>query len=253
MRAMGMVKVFLLVGLLAVTTACGGSESRKARHVEQGKEFMAERNYTKARLEFRNALQIDPKDAEVRALAGLAAENLGEYEEAVKMYRVAIAADETLVLPRARTARLMVLGGLPDEALELITPGLEKAPRSADLLSVRALVRAQQGDPAAARKDAEDAVSIDPVNAEAVSALAGILWRDGEKDEAVALLRKSVTVSPQNVELRLLLGRILLEMGKPSDAEAEFLQRSSASIPQMFSTGTSLRRFICPRESRIRQ
>ena len=180
----------LLTTAMVATTACGGGgEARKAKHVEQGQQFMAERNYTKARIEFRNAQQIDPKDATVRALVGLSSEKLGEYDDAVKAYRIAMAADEKLVMPRARLARILAVAGIGDEATELVTKGLELAPQSPELLSVRAVIRQQQGDAAAARQDAEQAYAAAPADPDILATLAAIRWSAGERDEASALVR----------------------------------------------------------------
>ena len=49
------VTVLLAVSLL---TACGGKEERKAKYLERGKAYLAEKNYEKARIEFKNVLQI---------------------------------------------------------------------------------------------------------------------------------------------------------------------------------------------------
>jgi tetratricopeptide (TPR) repeat protein len=223
-RARGVVTTFLLTAMLVLATGCGGGgEARKARHVQQGHDFMAERNYTKARIEFRNALQIDPKDAGVRSMVGLSSEKLGEYDDAVKAYRVAIAADETLVMPRARLARILAVAGLDEEATELVTKGLELAPQSADLLSVRAVIREQKGDVAGARQDAEQAYAAAPTDADVVSTLAAVRWRAGERDEAIALVRKGSEARPDDPDLRLLHAQLLLAQERHADAERELV------------------------------
>ena len=48
----------------SILTACGGKEERKAKYLERGKVYLAEKNYDKAMIEFKNVLQIDPKSAE---------------------------------------------------------------------------------------------------------------------------------------------------------------------------------------------
>ena len=60
-------KVWLraLVGALAFfVAACEGPEERADSFRERGQALFAEGNYTKARLELKNALQIDPLDLE---------------------------------------------------------------------------------------------------------------------------------------------------------------------------------------------
>lgn len=226
-KAVRSVSVFVAaisVLFVAGTAGCSGSESRRAAHIEQGQKFMAERQYEKASLEFRNALQIEPKDARVRELAGLAAEKAGDHDEAVKMYRVAVAGDPNLILARAHLARFLALAGLPDEAMELVTPGLEKSPKSADLLSVRAIVRGQQGELEAGRQDAQTAVALEPNNPDAVIVLASILWRDGAKDDALKLLTKSIEAAPEELELRLVLAQLLLMAEDVPGAERQLVE-----------------------------
>ena len=50
--------------LVAIFLAgCGGAEERKAKYLERGKAYFEEENYDKAKIEFKNVLQIDPKTA----------------------------------------------------------------------------------------------------------------------------------------------------------------------------------------------
>ena len=55
-----------LLILLATLTACGGAADRKAAYMEKGQALFDAGNYDKARLEFKNVLQIDPKDVPAR-------------------------------------------------------------------------------------------------------------------------------------------------------------------------------------------
>ena len=52
--------------LLAVLllSGCGGAEERKAKYLELAKTYFEEGNFDKARVEFHNVLQIDPKTKE---------------------------------------------------------------------------------------------------------------------------------------------------------------------------------------------
>ncbi len=223
----------LLLTLLAGVAGCGGGEARKARAMERGQELLAERDYAKARVEFRNALQIDPKNAEARTLLGETAEALGDFEEAVNNYRYALALDENQVKARARLGRMMVFGGVPDQALEIIEPGLVKDPNSADLLAVRAAVHLQKGESDAARKDAEAALAAQPNHSDATAVLATLLWREDRRDETLAMLDKTIKASPDDLVLRQIYAQLLLTAEKSDLAEVQLKEivRLEPGIP----------------------
>src|ERR1700744_1533901 len=101
---------------------CGGAQMREAKHREKGQQFLADGNFEKARVEFRNALQIAPTDSEARYENGLVDENLGKLREAVQFYRGAIDVNTDNVKARVGLGRLYLLGGAPDKALETIDP-----------------------------------------------------------------------------------------------------------------------------------
>jgi tetratricopeptide (TPR) repeat protein len=223
-----------LVLLTILVAACGGGESRKEDHLQKGQAFLAERNYAKARVEFRNALQIDPKDASARTGAGVAAERLGEFEEAAKLYRAAIAADAGQELARANLARMLLGGGAPDQALKVLAPGLEANPNSAKLLSVRAAATATS-DPTAARRDADAAYAQAPQDPDVVAVLASLQWRAGQREQAFALLDQTIAAVPDALELRDMRIQLALLNGDVAAAERgleEFIKRDPASIEQ---------------------
>lgn len=211
----------LAVACLALLVGCGGGEARKARHIAQGDAFMAQRNYDKALLEYRNALQIDTKDAATRAKAGFAAEKSGRSEDAFKFYRVALAGDETLLLPRIRLARFYALAAMHDEAMEYLEPGVAQDPDNADLLAVRAIVKGNSGDEEGALRDAGAAVAKDPKNAEAATVLATALWQQGEREKALQGLSAAVTRIPDDASLRLTYAQMLFLADRKADTEQQ--------------------------------
>ena len=64
------------ITLCGVTVGCGGAQSRLAEHLQRGQAYFAQGNFTKANIEFRNALQIAPKDVPARLMAARTAEKL---------------------------------------------------------------------------------------------------------------------------------------------------------------------------------
>src|SRR5262245_29999521 len=76
-----------------VLAACGGATARHASYMERGQKYFAEGNYEKARVEFRNAQQVAPKDAAARFMNGQVAEKLGNFRDAVGFYKSTIELD----------------------------------------------------------------------------------------------------------------------------------------------------------------
>ena len=212
----------LLMTLLALMAGCGGAEARKERYLAKGEELMAEGNYEKARLEFRNAIQIDPEGRQGARAAR--AKRRRSSATSPRPRRCSSRRSRPTIrtcCARARLGRMLALAGLPDRALEVIAPALVTTPDDAGLLTVRAAARMLKGDLAAARTDAERAVKLDPANEEAVAVLAALLRRAGEGREAVALVSKAVTATPKSVDLRLVLAQLLVDQQRNAEAQKQ--------------------------------
>ncbi len=203
---------------LSLLTACTGTEGRKQRYLERGQTFFSEGNLDKARIEFRNALQIDPNNAQARYFVGRIAEREIKPRDALVNYQAAIEADPELIAARGALARIYFLGGMPDKAREVIEPGLAKAPNDAQLLTVRGGLRAQDGDLAGALADAEAAVKADPRDEVAIAFLAAQYGRQNRPDDAIALVRKAVEQLLSSVDLPVILAELLYQNGHRDEA-----------------------------------
>jgi tetratricopeptide (TPR) repeat protein len=215
-----------IAALCAATLAlsgCGGAKSREARYVARAQQYMAEGKFDKARVEFRNALQIVPASAELRYYNGLAAEKLGSVQEAVQFYRSAIDADKDQIRARANLGRLLLLAGFTDLALQQVNPGLATHPDDVPLLVVHASALQQKKDSAGALREAQRAVSLDPRSEDAIAALASIETRAGDVDGALRLVGDAVQRLPQSVDLRRVLVQVYLHRDDVPRAEQTLL------------------------------
>jgi tetratricopeptide (TPR) repeat protein len=208
----------LCLGSLALG-GCGGAESRKAKHLDKGNQFLVAGNFEKARVEFRNALQIAPTDSEARYENGVVDEKLGNPREAAQFYQGAIDVNKDNVRARAALGRLYLFAGAPDKALQTIDPGFVTHPDDAGLLAVRAAARIQQKDTAGALADAQRAVQLAPTNEDAVSVLAGVYRSQGNTDKAIALLQGAIEEIPATVDLRLVLAQLYASANQEAKAE----------------------------------
>jgi tetratricopeptide (TPR) repeat protein len=81
-RTTAISRLFVACLLTIIVVACGGAEEREAKYLSRGKALYEQGDLVKARLEFQNALQINPKGAEGLYYLGLINEAQGEWQQA---------------------------------------------------------------------------------------------------------------------------------------------------------------------------
>lgn len=238
----------LAVACGLLLAGCGGAESRKQHFLERGREYLAQGRYDKASIEFRNALQIAPNDAEARYENGVAAEDLAAYGSAVQLYQGALDVAPSHLEARRHLARLLLLGGRFQMALDTVKPGLAKYPNDSVMLGVRAGARARmEADVTQPVMDAERAVQIDPHNADAVEILAGLYTRQNRPDDTVRILERGVTDNPKSIPLRLTLADYYSQHQHPDQSE-RLLKEIIALAPANTDYRIALARFYSSRD-----
>ncbi len=210
------------VSLLALS-ACGGAEARRAKHLEKGKSYLDAGNFEKARVEFQNALQIAPLDPEARFENGVVDEKLAKIREAAQFYQGTLDVSPGHLGATRRLARLFLLSGNVDRAVELIGPALKQHPDDAELLTIRAAVEVQKKDLAAAVADGQRAVQLDPHNEDAYGTLAGTYVAQELPEKALAMLERGIGQIPDTVDLRLALAQVYATESRPADVERTLL------------------------------
>ena len=77
-------KTIILLPLMAALgiTGCDSAAEKEAKYMQRGDEYFAAENYEKARIEYKNALQINPKDAEGYFAIGKTLEKINDFRGA---------------------------------------------------------------------------------------------------------------------------------------------------------------------------
>jgi predicted Zn-dependent protease len=225
--------LFWPVLFCCVVAGCSDPQARKAEHVKEGWTYFNGANFAKARVEFQNALQIDPDDAAARYGLGQTFERLGDVRSAFGQYNAA-ADDPKHAEARVALARLLLLSGDMDGARQRVDEALALAPKDAAALAVRAGLEAAAGDREAAEATAQAALATNPGESGAVSLLASLYMRSNRYEEAHELLRSSVAANPRDVGLRAVHAQVLLEANMP-DKAIEQLEAIAQSEPDNLS------------------
>jgi tetratricopeptide (TPR) repeat protein len=223
----------LLVAATLIMTGCGGAAARFQSHLQRGRAYMDKGDYTHANIEFRNALQIAPKDSTARLLAAQVAEKLGRPREAAGLYQAIIDTTPDDAAARAGLGRLYVFGDVPDRALAIVEPGLAKHPDDVPLLIVRGSARVRMKNESGAVADADRALHLAPTNPDAIVLRVGLYQRQGDTTHAIDLLTDGVRKLPQSPDLREVLAQLYLSAHQP-EKTAEQLQALVQLEPRDF-------------------
>ena len=211
----------LVVVASAGMAACTGPAEQRAEHLQAGWGFIEASNFDKARVEFANALKIEPKDAEARFGAGKAAEGLRDYRAALGHYQSAVDAQPKDVRARVALGRLLFFAGALDEASKHVDAALAVDGRNAEAMAVRGALTLARGDAEGARRDVDAALAIDPDNTYALSLSSSLHVRAGNTDAAVAELGAATQRRPDDLALRRVYAELFLHQNRPAEAVAQ--------------------------------
>jgi len=231
-----------LVALSFSIAACGGREERMATHMARAKAYYEQANYDKARVEFRNVLQIDPKSAEASYFVGRIEEEQQNWQNAFNSYRRAVELDPALLDAKVSLGKLYILSGMIAETQKLADDVLARQPGHSGGLFLQAAIAARRSDTATAIDDAKQSIAADATNTDAVSLLGGLYSRAGDTAKAQRVLEEGVKASPRNVPLRIDLASVL-QREKAFDAAERVYQEIIAIAPDKLAYRAGLAQF----------
>src|ERR1035437_5556456 len=142
--------------LLAVLASAGGTrspEAKSAAYIEAGKRLLEKKDPARAILQFKNAAQATPKNAEVYYQFALAYQAVGDFKLCVAALRKAIKLNPKHAQARFRLADLMTNASDPEvlqDAKQRLQALLQDAPENSDALHSLALTELKLGEPEAA-------------------------------------------------------------------------------------------------------
>ncbi len=196
--------------LILVLAGCGGADERKAAYMERGTQLVEEGNFEKARLEFKNALQIDPKDANAHYQLGLILEKLGEWRPAMSQFLAVIKLDKTHIEAHIHAGQIYLLGNALDMALEEAETAVTSEPENVDALVLRAGIKARSGDISGGFSDGLAALKIDPGHVNSIALVSSLHLSKQDHAKALVLVNGGLEKHPTNTNLMALKAKVLM-------------------------------------------
>lgn len=236
-----------LVALAAVSGAlilsgCSSPEAKVDGFQKRGVSLLQKGDVVKARLEFQNALQINPNA--VPALMGMVeiAERNREWPRAFGLLSKVVELDPKNVPARIKLGKLLLASGQLDKALSMSEAAFAQQPESADVLAFRAAVFLKMQDPGTAVELANRALQRDPHQNDALVVLASERLQAGDSNAAVAFLDKGLAADERNLSLQLIKVQALERLGQ-NDKVEQVLRRMVALWPENNSYRYTLANF----------
>lgn len=189
-------RILRAVAPISLLIACTSPEERLAEHLRRGEQYFAQEQWSEARIEFWNALKIDPDVADAHYKMAESLLNLQQYGDARWEYKEAIRLSPDRLDWRFRLAEILTVAGESSEAREQVEAILSRDPDHADALVLRAVAMARDRDPEKALRDIDRALEIEPDHARGLALRARSLEMKGDLAEAEATYRHLIEVHP---------------------------------------------------------
>jgi tetratricopeptide (TPR) repeat protein len=198
--------LILAVLLLTGLTACSGKKDA-AEYIASGDAFVAQKKYPAAIIEYRNAVQQDPKSGEARKKLADAYFAQGNHADALRSYIVAADLLPTDAQAQLRTAEMLLAFRQFDDARARAEKALVISPSLVEAQIVRANALAGLDRLDEAVKEVEEAISREPDRSESYASLGALRMIRGDQDQAEASFKKAIETDPKSPAGYLALAR----------------------------------------------
>lgn len=185
---------------------------------------MAKKDFRRAILEFRTAVEAVPKDAEPHYQLGLAYLGVDNYRGAVGEFQRAVQLNPNHHKADLKLAELMTATRdqtMVQKAQEKIQGVLKQSPDDTEAMDALARTQLLLGEPGDAARVLGEALKESPSRVQSAVAMAQI--RLGQKDESGAeeVMRKLVVAAPQSADAALASGQLYVLLHRFDRAESE--------------------------------
>jgi len=171
---------------------------------------------------YRQALGLEPNDAQMHYNLSLALDRLGDGPGEIQELQRAVRLDPQLAVAHNQLGLLALTAGRGAEAERELKAAIEINPKFAEALNNLGVLKTQQGQDSEAATLFQQATQCDPLYARAFVNLALTLARHGQFAEAEKQIRAALQASPNDASAYGALGMVEAKLGRGDDAIAGF-------------------------------
>ena len=227
------IKKALLAGAAAalLLAACESKEEQAVKFAQSGQEYLEQGDLEKAELQFNNALFKDPINVvALKGAAEVAKQNEQPRRQSRMLQRLLNEQPDDIEANIA-IARLMLLGGDGDRALEHAERVLAQVPDQPEALTIKGAVLVVENKVEEATAILNRALEQDPDNAEIFNLLAAGDIRDEDYEKALATINDGIEKA-ENPETLLVVKLVLAERVLGDEAVIETFEELIEVAPE---------------------
>ncbi|MBF0383889.1 MAG: tetratricopeptide repeat protein [Magnetococcales bacterium] len=188
------------------------------------KNHWENKRYAKARIAFKNVLQINPKNVVANYQIGLVFEQEEKFQQAFDSFLTTVALDSNHIFGKEKISQYLFSSGYIEDALDVVKSILELDPKHETSIFIKAMIFARLGKYKEAITVTETLLSRNPKNIEAIIFLATLFEKKGEADKAVEVYQKWLVNHPNNALLTIRLAGLFGRIQLPANGEELLLK-----------------------------
>ena len=224
-------RICLLMVAAAVVGSCGKiSGVDKTTHAERGDKYAAEKKYKEAIIEYRGAIQQDPRFGEARYKLAEAYVQVNDLQNAFREYMRAADLLPASLEAQLKAGSFLLLAGQFEDAKTRAGKALAIDPKhiGTQILLGNAMAGLKDLDGAIA--EIEEAVQLDPTQSRTYANLGALQLARGKTEEAEVAFKKAVEIDPKSLNAHLALANYYWSAGRQAEAE-DSLRRAVSLDP----------------------
>lgn len=211
----------------ALSTSCARNpQQREAIFLAEGKKHAQAKDFDRAILDFRNAIQAMPNDSEPHYQLGLVYLAAGNGQAAAYELVNAVKIDPKNMPAQLKLSEIMAVNNNPavvEAARKKALQVLDASPNNADALESLAITELRlEDEPGDAIHHLEQALKAVPQHLNASMTLAMVKIKNNDISGAEQVMLKSVAQAPRSPEHAFALGRFYMLIQKPLEAEKQY-------------------------------
>ena len=216
------IRVMLIatVCLIHLINGCGENKENQAQiHIESARQYIAEQKPQTAIVEYRNAVQLDPKNDV--ALFELAEAYIltGQIASAIRYYNLSAKVNPGNILPHLRLAQINIQTNQLMEARDHINKVLSISPTSVEAYHLLSGIQIAERDIDSAIETLNKAISLDNKNIKTYISLARLYLKQKSVDKAENAYMSAISHDPSSREAYMGLARLYGAQKKWNKAE----------------------------------